>query len=184
MKNSQSIDEYFYTGSLFSLRIRAYPESVQSIDFIMPGKSRTDKLPRNVRALFMWLDDYSERKTDPSYRIIFTRNSGTVHGLGASEKVIVLDASDCTENELKVYMELVKVPAGETVSYAMLAEKSGITRGARFAGNVMAKNRFPVIVPCHRVIKSDGSMGNYSGGVEIKGMLLSHEAGGFSPALV
>jgi methylated-DNA-[protein]-cysteine S-methyltransferase len=49
--------------------------------------------------------------------------------------------------------------------------------GGRFVGNAMAKNMFPVFIPCHRVIKSDGAMGYYSGGVHIKEFLLAHELG-------
>jgi O-6-methylguanine DNA methyltransferase len=68
---------------------------------------------------------------------------------------------------------------GTTVSYGELASMSGIPGGARFIGNCMAKNRFPVLIPCHRVIKSDGSIGNFSGGVEVKEFLLDHETKNF-----
>ncbi|HOT43250.1 MAG TPA: MGMT family protein [Spirochaetota bacterium] len=86
-----------------------------------------------------------------------------------------LDMSTFTGNEIGVYRELMKVPAGSTVSYGQLARRSGIPDGARFVGNAMAKNNFPIIIPCHRVIKSDGSMGNYSVGIHIKKYLLDHE---------
>ena len=182
MKTYGSINEYFYSGKSFSLKINACNDAIASIDFISPVKVRAGELPLNIKILFSWLDLYSAKKTDPSFRIIFSGTGEAVsHALDKDEKRINLDLSGYTENEVRVYRELVKVAPGKTISYGTLAGKSGIERGARFAGNVMAKNRFPVIIPCHRVIKGDGSMGNYSGGVSIKRMLLDHERDGFSP---
>lgn len=85
------------------------------------------------------------------------------------------DFTPYTQAESTVLKELTKVPFARTITYQELAEKAGIRRGARFAGNCMAKNMFPVFIPCHRVIKSDGELGNYSSGVEIKRFLLHHE---------
>jgi len=62
------------------------------------------------------------------------------------------------------------------ISYGELAMLAGIPRGGRFVGNTMAKNRFPVIIPCHRVIKSDGTPGTYTSGPERKIFLLNHES--------
>jgi methylated-DNA-[protein]-cysteine S-methyltransferase len=91
-------------------------------------------------------------------------------------KELLLDISRFTGNEQKVYGSLMRVGPGKTVSYGELAEKSGMPGAARFAGTAMAKNLFPIIIPCHRVIKSNGSRGYYSGGVGIKDFLLDHEA--------
>lgn len=86
-----------------------------------------------------------------------------------------LDLTGCTEKQKRVYRELMKIGFGKTVSYIKLAELAGIPRGARFVGNAMAKNPLPVFIPCHRVIKADGSTGNFSGGVGLKEYLLAHE---------
>lgn len=94
----------------------------------------------------------------------------TMHGI-----TLALDMAGFTAKELTVYRELLKVKPGATISYGDLAHRAGIPGGARFAGNAMAKNNFPIIIPCHRVIKSDGSMGNYSGGIHIKKYLLDLE---------
>jgi O-6-methylguanine DNA methyltransferase len=96
--------------------------------------------------------------------------------LSCMNRRMELDLSGCTEKELLVYRALVKIPAGKTISYGALAERAGIPGGARFVGNAMAKNIYPIIIPCHRVVKSDGSMGNYSGGAHIKKYLLKHES--------
>jgi O-6-methylguanine DNA methyltransferase len=87
-----------------------------------------------------------------------------------------LDLSEFTQKEIAVYMELLNVQLGKTISYHELSEKAGIPSGARFVGNTMAKNMFPIMIPCHRVIKSGGAIGNYSGGIWIKESLLNHES--------
>lgn len=86
-----------------------------------------------------------------------------------------LDLNGYTIMEKKVYQVLLSINTGTTVSYGELAQRSGIPGGARFVGNAMAKNRFPIIIPCHRVIKGDGSLGMYTSGAEIKKFLLDHE---------
>lgn len=86
-----------------------------------------------------------------------------------------LDLAPFTEKEITVYRALMDVPFGETITYGALAGLAGIPGGARFVGNAMAKNNFPIIIPCHRVILSDGSIGNYSSGTDIKEYLLARE---------
>ncbi|HON79361.1 MAG TPA: methylated-DNA--[protein]-cysteine S-methyltransferase [Spirochaetota bacterium] len=86
-----------------------------------------------------------------------------------------LDLQGYTEREQRIYAALLTIPPGSVVSYGGLADMAGIPRGGRFAGNAMAKNRFPVFIPCHRVIKSDGKTGNYTSGTDIKEFLLAHE---------
>lgn len=119
------------------------------------------------------LDNYFSRNNN-EIKILFFRNECDVIN---DPEVLYLDMNNYTENEINVYTELMHVKTGETISYSSLAYKSGISRGARFAGNCMAKNRFPIIIPCHRVIKKDGSTGNYTGGIGIKELLLAYESG-------
>lgn len=75
----------------------------------------------------------------------------------------------------RIYTALRKIPYGRVISYSQLAELAGITNGARVVGNAMAKNPFPIVVPCHRVIRKDGSLGGYSSGIERKTFLLKLE---------
>lgn len=70
------------------------------------------------------------------------------------------------------------VPAGRTVSYAELAELAGSPAASRAAGTACARNRLAPFVPCHRVIRSDGSLGRYGYGLGAKRWLLDHEAPG------
>jgi methylated-DNA-[protein]-cysteine S-methyltransferase len=94
---------------------------------------------------------------------------------GKSAPIPPLDLSAYTKNERTVYDRLLKVPFGKTVSYGKLALISGFAGGARFIGNTMAKNRYPLFIPCHRVVNSDGSSGGFSGGVSRKKYLLEYE---------
>jgi methylated-DNA-[protein]-cysteine S-methyltransferase len=94
---------------------------------------------------------------------------------GMSAPMPPLDLSAYTKNERTVYENLLKVPFGKTVSYGKLALISGFAGSARFIGNTMAKNRYPLFIPCHRVVKSDGSSGGFSGGVSLKKYLLEYE---------
>jgi methylated-DNA-[protein]-cysteine S-methyltransferase len=68
------------------------------------------------------------------------------------------------------------VDYGQTASYAVLAALAGNPRAVRAVGTACATNPLPVVVPCHRVVRSDGTMGNYAGGVEAKRTLLDLEA--------
>ena len=72
---------------------------------------------------------------------------------------------------------LVLINYGHTESYAEVAAATGRARAVRAVGTACATNPMPVIVPCHRVLRSDGSLGNYIGGPEVKAALLSLESG-------
>ncbi|MDO8612002.1 MAG: MGMT family protein [Dehalococcoidia bacterium] len=74
-----------------------------------------------------------------------------------------------------VMEEALRIPAGETRSYGWLAEKVGRPRAARAVGRVMATNPLPIVVPCHRVIGSDGSLRGYGAGLPMKEALLRAE---------
>jgi methylated-DNA-[protein]-cysteine S-methyltransferase len=78
-----------------------------------------------------------------------------------------------------VMEETIRIPAGETRSYGVIAEKVGYPRAARAVGRVMATNPLPLVVPCHRVVGSNGSLTGYGGGLLLKEDLLRAE-GAFS----
>lgn len=75
----------------------------------------------------------------------------------------------------RVYEELRRVPFGETVSYKGLAEAAGNPRASRAVGSICGANPLIILVPCHRVICSDGSLGGFALGTERKRWLLGHE---------
>ncbi len=77
--------------------------------------------------------------------------------------------------EHKVYEKLLQVPKGKVTTYGELAKAVGLKNGQRAIGRIMNKNPFPVIVPCHRVIMSDGKVGGYAWGEKVKTNMLSRE---------
>lgn len=79
-----------------------------------------------------------------------------------------------TPFQKKVWKQMLKIPYGETRSYKWLAEKINI-RSPRAVGQACGSNPLPIVVPCHRVIASDGSLGGYGGGLGLKAKLLNLE---------
>jgi methylated-DNA-[protein]-cysteine S-methyltransferase len=75
----------------------------------------------------------------------------------------------------RVWEALLEIPYGETVSYLEIATRAGNPRAARPAGQAIGRNPISIIVPCHRVIGSNGSLTGYGGGMERKVWLLEHE---------
>ena len=82
-----------------------------------------------------------------------------------------------TDFQIKVWNELNKISSGETKTYKEIAELIGYPKAARAVANACGKNPYPITIPCHRVIRSDGGLGGYSGegGVEKKRLLLENE---------
>lgn len=81
-----------------------------------------------------------------------------------------------TEFQLKVLKALRNVEFASTASYQDLALLSGYPKAYRAVANVCANNQIPLIIPCHRIIKSDGSLGNYYYGTDIKRKILAIES--------
>lgn len=75
-----------------------------------------------------------------------------------------------------VWKLLSAIPYGETRSYAQLAAALGRPRAARAVGQANGANPLPIVIPCHRVVQRDGSLGGYGGGTALKGALLELEA--------
>ena len=77
--------------------------------------------------------------------------------------------------ELKVWQALLDIPAGTTTTYGEIAVRVGSPRGAREVGEACATNKLAVVVPCHRIVKKDGSISGYRWGVRRKRALLERE---------
>ena len=75
----------------------------------------------------------------------------------------------------KVYTKLLQVPEGKVTTYGDLAKAVGLKNGQRVIGTIMKNNPFPVIIPCHRVVKFNGEIGDYVYGKKIKSNMLSRE---------
>jgi O-6-methylguanine DNA methyltransferase len=80
-----------------------------------------------------------------------------------------------SEWQKEVWAELTRIPFGETRSYGEIADALGRPGAARAVGSANARNALPVVVPCHRVIAADGTLGGFNGGLHLKERLLEHE---------
>ncbi len=87
-----------------------------------------------------------------------------------------LDLSGATTFQRQVWEITSLIPYGETRSYAWVAEQVGKPGAVRAVGQALGRNRLPIIIPCHRVLNSNGKLGGFSGGVEWKRYLLDLEA--------
>jgi methylated-DNA-[protein]-cysteine S-methyltransferase len=90
---------------------------------------------------------------------------------------VALDAGG-TPFQQRVWAALREIPAGETISYLTLARRIGDPTAARAVGAANGSNPIAIVVPCHRVIASDGRLSGYAGGVHRKRWLLDHERAG------
>jgi len=127
--------------------------SLCSLAFQKPDRIvRREKLPHDV---LKELSEYFESGRDHfSLKITFIRG---------------------TEFDQRVWLALRKIPYGETRTYKWLAEKIGKPGAGRAVGQSLSRNPLPIILPCHRIIESDGSIGGYSAGIDIKRRLLDME---------
>ncbi|WP_313814639.1 methylated-DNA--[protein]-cysteine S-methyltransferase [Glutamicibacter sp.] len=113
------------------------------------------KNPRNFDRLAFQLDEYFA---------------------GALQKFTVpLDLQLSTDFRRQVQLELGTIGYGTTLSYSQVAEHIGKPKAVRAVGSACATNPLPIVLPCHRVLRSDGSLGGYLGGLDVKTTLLKLE---------
>jgi O-6-methylguanine DNA methyltransferase len=88
-----------------------------------------------------------------------------------------------TEFQRAVWGELLKIPLGRTSTYQEIASAVGKPNGARAVGNAVGANPLHYIVPCHRVIRKNGEMGGFAGGIDVKKNILKQEGIELQPPL-
>ena len=182
IKQKESLNYNYISSPIGKILLIADTRSIKAIQFANNMKIVEDLLIEinqkstvEMEKLIKYLSLYfNHDKAFKSFK--FSIVSDSKNQLNKSPvKEINLDCSHFTDSELSVYKSLLAVKNGNYISYGDLAESAGFSNGARFIGNTMAKNSFPIVIPCHRVIKGDRSIGNYGGGVEKKIYLLEHE---------
>ena len=87
----------------------------------------------------------------------------------------------CSEFQRRVVLAEYRIPRGWVSTYGRVARHLGIEGGARAVGGALARNPFPIVIPCHRAIRSNGQLGGYQGGPEMKRALLELEGIKVSP---
>jgi len=152
------IKEYkaYYKSEIGLIEIKGTEDGILSIDFIEKFMDNFE-IPPCLKECVKQLDEYFRENREE-----FSVN-------------LLLQGTDFQN---KVWRELVKIPFGETASYMDIAVSMGNKKAARAVGNANRKNKIAIIIPCHRVINNDGSLGGYAGGIWRKKWLLKHERDG------
>jgi methylated-DNA-[protein]-cysteine S-methyltransferase len=128
--------------------------------------------------------DLAETPPPPAVAEAIMAISALLESGRADLSAIALDMEEIDADERAILEAARTVPPGSTVTYGELAAKIGQPRAAREVGQAMARNRFPIVVPCHRVLAAGGGFGGFSapGGLEAKARLLTIERAATSPA--
>lgn len=120
--------------------------------------------PSAAGPLLEWLDSYFEKHPAPT-----------------PWKLLKMDGF--TPLQRAVWGAAAEIDFGSLGTYGDLARAIGRPRAARFVGNALGKNPFPVLIPCHRIIRSDGGLGGFTGGISIKKNLMAFENSRSHPML-
>jgi methylated-DNA-[protein]-cysteine S-methyltransferase len=86
-----------------------------------------------------------------------------------------VDLTALSAFDRRVLAATARIPVGKVATYTDVAARAGNPRASRAAGNALHKNPVAIVVPCHRVLRTDGSLGGYGGGLPVKEWLLRHE---------
>ena len=130
-------------------------DGISSIKFEGETISVSEKIPENLKAAVTQLEAYfSGQRTTFQLRL---NPKGT-------------------QFQKKVWNELLQIPFGKTTSYQSVANRLGDPKVIRAAASANGKNPIAIIIPCHRVVGSDGSLTGYAGGLQRKKWLLDHES--------
>ena len=145
-----------YNSPIGFLEIKASPDFVTSISFL------EDKTPPSIQHSTPPLIENCIQQLDEYF--------------SGNRKIFELPIQQPgTDFQQKVWAELQKISFGETITYLELAKRLGDVKSIRAAGSANGKNNLAVIVPCHRVIGSNGKLVGYAGGIWRKKHLLLHE---------
>lgn len=148
------MDSCFIKSPLGFIKIVGDEHGIASISILDSEETLTTLIPNSLKLCVKQLQEYFD-------------GNRTAFDLKLNPKG--------TEFQKKVWKELVKIPYGKTVSYLDLAKKLGDAKAIRAVAAANGKNPLWIIVPCHRVIGSDGSLTGYAGGLHRKQWLLNHE---------
>ncbi|MDP4199474.1 MAG: methylated-DNA--[protein]-cysteine S-methyltransferase [Bacteroidota bacterium] len=129
-----------------------------------------------IRSMVFVEEDKSIEAYDPSPIVERCIAQLTEYFSGTRTKFDLPLAPDGTEFEKQVWEELERIPFGETCSYLDIAKRLDNAKAIRAVGRANGANPIAIIIPCHRVIGSDGRLAGYSGGLWRKRWLLDHEA--------
>ena len=164
----RDIIKYFCLDSLFGPVFIA--ETIRGVCFVSLSKISETKFQSFLRKRFQ----KEVIRDDKRLKNIIHELSNYFNGHRVNFKSI-LDLSIGTEFQRKVWKKVSEIPYGELRSYKWIANEIGNLHAVRAVGNAVGKNPVPPIIPCHRVIRSDGKLGGFSSGIALKKWLLRLE---------
>jgi len=124
----------------------------------------------------------SKRQSSEASGLILEGIRRMLRGRVFEYNLSVLDLESCTDFQQRVLLEDRKIPRGRASTYGKIAERVGQPKGARAVGSALAANPFPLLIPCHRVVRSNGDLGGFQSGPQMKKALLEMEGVRFDPA--
>ncbi|MBI4367908.1 MAG: methylated-DNA--[protein]-cysteine S-methyltransferase [Candidatus Omnitrophica bacterium] len=141
---------------------------------------RSDRTVPDDRAADRRLTDRPVRGNDKEVRSIFKKAKSYLNSFLAGEKnykkAVSVDWTNFKPFDRRVLKTLVnQTKTGQTISYSELAKRCGKPRAQRAVGNALNRNPIPILIPCHRVLRKDQSLGGYRGGLRWKRTLLELE---------
>jgi methylated-DNA-[protein]-cysteine S-methyltransferase len=116
----------------------------------------------------------------PAITALGERIQGFLRGEAVDFELDLIALERCSEFQRKVLLSEHEIPRGWVSTYGRIAQHLGTPGAARAVGSALARNPFPIIIPCHRAIRSDGTLGGFQGGLKMKRALLKLEGVGFS----
>jgi methylated-DNA-[protein]-cysteine S-methyltransferase len=127
---------------------------------------------------------YDKAESD-SHPVIDTMSDRIIRFLNGEDirfDLAKIDLDGCTEFHRSVLQAEYRIPSGWISTYGRIAKTLGYPNGARAVGHALSINPFPIVIPCHRAILSNGRLGGFQGGVKMKMDLLKAEGIEFSPS--
>ena len=140
------------------------------------GLCRLDFVRDELHFLQRLLDDFGERPVFRSDALDAVRRELDRYFAGKDLTFdLRVDLSVVHGFSRKVLVAATRIRPGHVLTYTQIAAKAGNARASRAAGNALHGNPIAIVVPCHRIVRSDGSLGGYGGGLPVKEWLLQHE---------
>ena len=115
------------------------------------------------------------KKSCEASRLVLEGLGRILAGMPFDCDLSVLDLDACGDFQRRVLLEERKIPRGKVSTYRRVAERIGSPKAARAVGTALATNPFPLIIPCHRAVRSNGELGGFGGGLPMKKALLEME---------
>jgi methylated-DNA-[protein]-cysteine S-methyltransferase len=131
--------------------------------------------------MFQVLDSGQPAHSCAAMRGLAQRITHSLEGADVTFPLDLLDLERCSAFQQRVLRAEHAIPRGRVSTYGRIARHLGVPGGARAVGTALATNPFPILIPCHRAVRSDGSVGGYRGGSAMKRALLTMEGLEVSP---